>query len=175
MCKLFSFLFSLFLLGCDSSAPSFSTDLQQLDKLLSHAPKLVSDSLSRLDVSRMNKADQAYFYLLEASAKDKNYCKLSSDSTLRIAETYFTQTNDRYNLGRTQYYIAKYYFSTNHPTEAFVIFEKKLKNNILQSHPTDFHLLGLIYSQHGTIQGRQNNYQEASKLLYKNLSIFSAK
>ena len=71
MCKLFSFLFSLFLLGCDSSAPSFSTDLQQLDKLLSHAPKLVSDSLSRLDVSRMNKADQAYFYLLEASAKDK--------------------------------------------------------------------------------------------------------
>ena len=113
MCKLFPFWFSLFLLGCDSSAPSFSTDLQQLDKLLSHVPKLVSDSLSRLDVSRMNKADQAYFYLLEASAKDKNYCKLSSDSTLRIAETYFTQTNDRYNLGRTQYYIARPLHNTN--------------------------------------------------------------
>ncbi len=69
MCKLFPFLFSLFLLGCDSSAPSFSTDLQQLDKLLSHAPKLVSDSLSRLDVSRMNKADQGNMQLFFKNVK----------------------------------------------------------------------------------------------------------
>ncbi len=172
MCKLFPFLFSLFLLGCDSSAPSFSTDLQQLDKLLSHAPKLVSDSLSRLDVSRMNKADQAYFYLLEASAKDKNYCKLSSDSTLRIAETYFTQTNDRYNLGRTQYYIARHLHNTNTPEDSYIIL-KKAENNIQECQIKDNHLLGLIYSQLGVLQSRQNNYREAQKYYEKSLSAFT--
>lgn len=172
MCKLFLFLFSLFLLGCRTPRPSFSTDLQQLDKLLSHAPKLVADSLSHLDVSRMNKTDQAYFYLLEASAKDKNYRKLTGDSTLRIAEKYFTQTNDRYNLGRTQYYIAKYFFSANRPTDAFIIL-KEAENNVYQSHPTDFHLLGLIYSLHGAIHARQGNYQEAQYYYQKSFNAFA--
>lgn len=172
MCKLFPFLFPLLLLGCKTSAPSFSTNLQQLDKLLGHSPKSVADSLSHLDISRMNKADQAYFYLLEASAKDKNYRKLTSDSTLRIAEKYFTQTNDRYNLGRTQYYIAKYFFNANQPTDAFIIL-KEAENNIHQAQPTDFHLLGLIYSQHGAIHARQKNYQEAQFYYQKAFNAFT--
>ncbi len=172
MCKLFPFLFPLLLLGCKTSAPSFSTNLQQLDKLLGHSPKSVADSLSHLDISRMNKADQAYFYLLEASAKDKNYRKLTSDSTLRIAEKYFTQTNDRYNLGRTQYYIAKYFFNANQPTDAFIIL-KEAENNIHQAPPTDFHLLGLIYSQHGAIHARQGNYQEAQYYYQKSFNAFT--
>lgn len=171
MCKFCYFLFILLLLGCKTPSSSFSTNLQELDKLLSQHPKAVSDSLSRLEVSRMNKADRAYFYLLEASAKDKNYRKLDNDSTLRIAEKYFTQTGDSYNLGRTQYYIAKYFFNTNNPTDAFRIL-KAAEHNIHNSPTTDLHLLGLIYSQHGTLQGRQNNYQEAQDYYQKSFDIF---
>lgn len=171
MCKFCYFLFILLLLGCKTPSSSFSTNLQELDKLLSLHPKAVSDSLSRLEVSRMNKADRAYFYLLETSAKDKNYRKLDNDSTLRIAEKYFTQTGDSYNLGRTQYYIAKYFFNTNNPTDAFRIL-KAAEHNIHNSPTTDLHLLGLIYSQHGTLQGRQNNYQEAQNYYQKSFDIF---
>lgn len=172
MCKFCYFLFILLLLGCKTPSSSFSTNLQELDKLLSQHPKAVSDSLSRLEVSRMNKADRAYFYLLEASAKDKNYRKLDNDSTLRIAEKYFTQTGDSYNLGRTQYYIAKYFFNTNNPTDAFRIL-KAAEHNIHNSPTTDLHLLGLIYSLFGTIQGNQDNHIEAEKYYQKAIQNFS--
>ncbi|MDE6878553.1 MAG: tetratricopeptide repeat protein, partial [Odoribacter sp.] len=45
--------------------------------------------------------------------------------------------------------------------------------DILQSHPTDFHLLGLIYSQYGAIHARQGNYQEAQLYYQKSLNTFT--
>lgn len=172
MCKFWYFLCFLCFIGCELSVSHFSPDLKELDELLDTDPKLVLDSLSHLDISGFKKADQAYFYLLEASAKDKNYQKLSSDSTLRIAEKYFSNTHDYYNIGRTQYYIAKYLFSVNNPTDAFVVL-KEAENNINKNQPTDFHLLGLIYSQRGAIHARQGNYQEAQTYYEKSLISFT--
>lgn len=172
MCKFCYFLCFLHLTGCTPSESVISPALKGLDDILNHNPKRVSDSLNSFDISEFNIADQAYFYLLEAAAKDKNYQKLTGDSTLRIAEKYFSQVHDYYNLGRSQYYIAKYFSNINKPTNAFVIL-KRAENNINKQEPKDFYLLGLIYSQHGAIHARQGNYKEAQIYYQKSLNAFT--
>ncbi|WP_251621998.1 hypothetical protein [Odoribacter lunatus] len=171
MCKLHYFLTIFFLVSCHTEN-SLSPRLKELDSLLTQNPQQALDSLSHITPTELDKNDRAYFYLLEAAAKDKNYQKISDDSTLRIAEKYFSQKHDYHNTGRTQYYLAKYLLNTNDPAAAFISL-KNAEQNITKANPTDLYLLGLIYSLHGTIQGRQDNCQEAQNYYQKSYDIFS--
>lgn len=172
MCKSCSFLFFVFLIACHPDVTPLADKLQRFDRQLESAPSSILDSLNQIDASALDKGDRAYYYLLQASAKDKNYQKITTDSTLRLAESYFYHTKNYYNLGRTRYYIAKYLYSTQ-PEKAYILLKEAEVNMKENNHP-NYRLLGLIYSQLGAIQSRQYNYSEAQHYYQKSLSTFES-
>lgn len=172
MCKSCYFLFFVFLIACHPDVTPLADKLQRFDRQLESAPSSILDSLNQIDASALDKGDRAYYYLLQASAKDKNYQKITTDSTLRLAESYFYHTKNYYNLGRTRYYIAKYLYSTNNPKDAYIVF-KEAEYNIKESNEYNPHLLGLIYTQLGVIQGGQYNHTEAKIYYNKAIEKFS--
>lgn len=160
MSKPFLLLFFLIFISCTFSSSEISHKLRRLDKEIRKHPESILDSLSQINPEKLHKTEKAYYYLVEAHAKDKNYRKLSSDSTLRLAENYFSAAKDYYNLGRTQYYIAKFLYTANHPEEAYITL-KQAESHLQESKKGDPHVLGLIHYLLGLIQDRQNNPEEA--------------
>lgn len=171
MCKSCYFLFFVFLIACHPDVTPLADKLQRFDRQLESAPSSILDSLNQIDASALDKGDRAYYYLLQASAKDKNYQKITTDSTLRLAESYFYHTKNYYNLGRTRYYIAKYLYSTQ-PEKAYILL-KEAEVNMKENFNSYSRTLGLIYSLLGTIQGRQDNHKESEKYYLLAIENFS--
>lgn len=158
----FLILITLGVFACDTQLTPYMEQLTQWDKALENNPETIGDSLATLNVAKLNKAEKAYYYLLEAAVADKNLKQLKNDSTLLISERYYNSKKDYYALARTQYYLSKY------PKEPQNIYKllKKAESNFEKSSSTNYHILGLIYYRLGQIQHKQDNYSEA-KLYYK--------
>jgi len=134
---------------------------------------MVLDSLYQIDAGQLNKDQQAYFYLLKASATDKNLIYLENDSALNIAYEYYKNRKDYYNLARTQYYLGKYEQKREKDKDAYKLY-KQAESDLNNSNIHDPHLLGLIYFQLGVIQKKQCNYTDAEFFCQKSYENFLA-
>lgn len=166
----FSILIVLGVFACDTQLTPYMVKLTQWDKILEDNPQAIADSLTTLDVAKLSKAEKAYYYLLEAAMADKNLNQLENDSTLLIAEKYYSSKKDYYALARTQYYLSKY---QEDPQEIYELL-KTAEINFEKSSKEDYHILGLIYYWLGQIQYKQINLSEAELYYKKSNQIYSS-
>lgn len=168
------FIYLVALLGvvasCNFSNNQFTSQLEYLDSQLEQNPEMVWDSLKKMDSQKMSPSQQAYYYLLNASATDKNLVYLENDSTLRVALDYYEDQKDFYNLARCQYYLGKYLRLKGIVRDAFELL-KQAELNLSQDNKNS-HLYGLIYYQLALVQKTQNNQSEAKLLSEKSYNIF---
>lgn len=157
--------------SCSFNNNQHSSYLKQLDSQLDENPKMVLDSLKKLDPQKMDAKQQAYYYLLNASAKDKSYILLGNDSTLRVSLEHYRDHNDHYRLARCQYYLGRDAERKQQTTTAYELF-KQAETNFKLSKEKDTHLLGLIYYRLGRILKQQNNQFEAEKFTNESFKIF---
>lgn len=157
--------------SCSFNNNQYSSYLKQLDSQLDENPKMVMDSLKNLDPQKMDAKQQAYYYLLNASAKDKNYILLGNDSTLRVSLEHYRDHNDHYRLARCQYYLGRDAERKQQTRTAYELF-KQAEINFRISKEKDPHLLGLIYYHLGRIFKQQNNPSEAIIFMDKSFNIF---
>lgn len=157
--------------SCTFNNNQYSSYLKQLDSQLDENPKMVLDSLKKLDPQKMDAKQQAYYYLLNASAKDKNYILLGNDSTLRVSLEHYRDHNDHYRLARCQYYLGRDAERKQQTTTAYELF-KQAETNFKLSKEKDTHLLGLISYHLGLILKQQNNHDEALGFINKSYKIF---
>lgn len=165
----FLILITLGVFACDTQLTPYMEQLTQWDKALENNPETIGDSLATLNVAKLNKAEKAYYYLLEAAVADKNLKQLKNDSTLLISERYYNSKKDYYALARTQYYLSKY---QKEPQKIYELL-KTAEINFEKSPKDDYHILGLIYYWLGQIQYRQDNTSEAELYYKKSNQIYS--
>lgn len=165
----FLILITLGVFACDTQLTPYMEQLTQWDKALENNPETIGDSLATLNVAKLNKAEKAYYYLLEAAVADKNLKQLKNDSTLLIFERYYNSKKDYYALARTQYYLSKY---QKEPQKIYELL-KTAEINFEKSPKDDYHILGLIYYWLGQIQYRQYNTSEAELYYKKSNQIYS--
>ena len=165
----FLILITLGVFACDTQLTPYMEQLTQWDKALENNPESIGDSLATLNVAKLNKAEKAYYYLLEAAVADKNLKQLKNDSTLLISERYYNSKKDYYALARTQYYLSKY---QKEPQKIYELL-KTAEINFEKSPKDDYHILGLIYYWLGQIQYRQYNTSEAELYYKKSNQIYS--
>lgn len=159
--------------SCSFFNNQYTNELKNLDAQLEDHPERVWDSLKKMDTEKFNESQLAYYYLLNASATDKNLVYLENDSTLSIAlEYYRDKKNDLYNLARAQYYMGKYEQKRERYREAYEHY-KQAETNFKESGETNPHLLGLIYFQLSSIQKQQWNLVEAEAFCQKSYNIFT--
>lgn len=160
--------------SCTFNNNQYSSYLKQLDSQLDENPKMVLDSLKKLDPQKMDAKQQAYYYLLNASAIDKNYMYLDNDSTLRISLEHYRDHNDYYKLAKCQYFLGKYAGKKQQTKTAYELF-KQAEINFKNSKEKDPYLLGLIYYHLGRILKQQNNQEEAVNFVDKSYKILMSK
>lgn len=165
----FLILITLGVFACDTQLTPYMEQLTQWDKALENNPETIGDSLATLNVAKLNKAEKAYYYLLEAAVADKNLKQLKNDSTLLISERYYNSKKDYYALARTQYYLSKY---QKEPQKIYELL-KTAEINFEKSPKDDYHILGSIYYWLGQIQYRQYNTSEAELYYKKSNQIYS--
>lgn len=165
----FLILITLGVFACDTQLTPYMEQLTQWDKALENNPETIGDSLATLNVAKLNKAEKAYYYLLEAAVADKNLKQLKNDSTLLISERYYNSKKDYYALARTQYYLSKY---QKEPQKIYELL-KTAEINFEKSPKDDYHILGLIYYWLSQIQYRQYNTSEAELYYKKSNQIYS--
>lgn len=172
MYKYLLFIINLSLLiSCQTSRNDYAAQLSQLDEIMEQEPKYVLDSLNRIKITHLPKAEKAYYFLLHAAAHDKNLIYSAEDSTLSFSRKYYESTSDHYNLARTLYYLSKLSQRQNKKEIAYDLLkqaELHLKKDT-QTHP---HLEGLIYYQLARLQNKQSNLPEAELYLEKALQNF---
>lgn len=166
-----SFLIIL-ILSCDAKHPKQMKQLEAWDILIEKQPKSILDSLKTIQSQELNRGERAYFYLLETAAKNKLSANIDNDSTLILAEEYFTSQQDYYNTSRCLYYRAQYLNSENEPERAFQLL-KQAEGCFEKSNSEDQWFIGMVYYWAGQIQSRQNNLPEAQAHYQKAIKIFS--
>lgn len=161
MCKFISlFLLMGMVSSCHFSAQKYDDIFKSLDTQLEQQPEMVLDSLKKIDPQQLSKRQKAYYYLLKASAKDKNLIPLENDSVLCVSYDYYKSKDDLYNMARCEYYLGKYQQKRKKVRKAYDFF-KQAEQNAQQSSKKDLHFLGLIYYQLGLIQKQQSNVTES--------------
>lgn len=165
----FSILIVLGVFACDTQLTPYMAKLTQWDKTLEDNPQAIADSLTTLDVAKLNKAEKAYYYLLEAVVANKKLELLENDSTLLVAEKYYKNRKDYYALARTQYYLSKY---KEDPQEIYELL-KTAEINFEKSSKENYYILGLIYYWLGQIQYKQMNLSEAELYYKKSIDIYT--
>lgn len=158
--------------SCHIGNNQYTRILSDLDSQLEQNPELVWDSLKAIDPKVLNTSQQAYYYLLNASAMDKNLIWLENDSTLRVALDFYENKGNLYFLARCQYYLGKYAQKRQQTKEAFEYF-KAAETNFNQSRSDHIHLLGLIHYRLSYLQKQQKNLKEAEDYARKSLKIFT--
>lgn len=161
----------LVFISCRTGRDDYAQQLHYLDEALEQQPEYALDSLKNIRVSRLPKAEKAYYFLLYAAANDKNLIYVPRDSTLLFSRKYYESTSDHYNLARTLYYLSKQYQLQNKKEIAYDLLkqaELSLKKDA-ELHP---HLEGLIHYQLARLQNRQSNLPEAEHYLEKALENF---
>lgn len=164
-------LYSLLFIACQTAQNNYTSQLQKLDEVLEQQSGYVLDSLKKIKINRLQKAEKAYYFLLCAAASDKNLIYNTQDSALLFSKKYYENTLDYYNSARTLYYLSKlsqYQNKTEVAYEQLKQAELKLKQSS-QSYP---HLEGLIYYQLARLQNTLNNLPEAENYSEKALQNF---
>lgn len=111
-------LLSIFLIACTQQQPLHPT-LIQADSLM----HIHSDSalwlLEQMDTKDLHgQANHAYYALLLAQAKDKNYIWAEDDSLIRVAARYYDSTGDVAMRARVHYLWGSYYRDMNNCGQA---------------------------------------------------------
>lgn len=172
MCKFISlFILMGIVSSCYFCGKNYDSILKNLDAQLERKPEMVLDSLNKMNPEQLSNSQKAYYHLLKASAKDKNFVYLENDSTLRISYDYYQGKKDLYNMARCEYYLGKYQQKRKRIKNAYNLF-KQAEQNAQESPKEDLHLLGLIFYQLGVIQKQQSNIAESISFILKSYQIF---
>lgn len=172
MCKFISlFILMGIVSSCYFCGKNYDSILKNLDAQLERKPEMVLDSLNKMNPEQLSNSQKAYYHLLKASAKDKNFVYLENDSTLRISYDYYQGKKDLYNMARCEYYLGKYQQKRKRIKNAYNLF-KQAEQNAQESPKEDLHLLGLIFYQLGVMQQQQNNIFESKVFFEKAYANF---
>ncbi len=172
MYKFLLLIFNLFLfISCQTTRNDYASQLLELDEAMERQPEYVLDSLDKINVAHLQKAEKAYYFLLHAAANDKNLIYTSQDSTLLFSKKYYESALDRYNLARTLYYLSKLFQRQNKKEVAYDLLKQAELNLKKDAQPSP-HLEGLIYYQLARLQNNQSNLPEAEHYLEKALQNF---
>lgn len=171
MCKILKFIIGAFSLIACQTGNDYSAQLKKLDNLLDQETEYVLDSLQKIDISRLNEKEKAYYYLLQVCATDKKLIYHAQDSMLQIAKQYYQGTEDYYNLARVQYYLAKYTVKQGKQEAAYDLF-KQAEMTISQDRNKYVHLEGLIYYQLARLQYQRVNFQNSIEYCNKSFDKF---
>ncbi|MDL2251859.1 tetratricopeptide repeat protein [Odoribacter sp. OttesenSCG-928-J03] len=169
----FNIVVLLLFVACTNKAGVYSNKLAEWDSLLEKNPQEAQAHINAIDPGQLNESETAYYYLLQAIAIIKNHQTIESDSTLKIANEYFNDQHDYYNLSRTQYYQSCYLSSTKNTQEAFEIL-KQAEAHFKESEVNDPKTIGLIYYQIANISRTQAIHKEAHHYFEKSLEAFKA-
>lgn len=164
-------IFIIGILLVTSCQSKYANQLKNLDDLLETEAAFVLDSLKKMNVSHLNRAEKAYYDLLWVSATDKNMISQPQDSILTEAEKYYTEKKDIYNQVRVKYYIAKYTISKDNKEVGFDLL-KQAELLLMDSKKKYFHLEALIHYQLARVQLQLANYNDAKSYGDKSLKNF---
>lgn len=172
MCKFLLLIISLLLfISCQTTRNDYAVQLRQLDEVIGQQPQYVLDSLKKIKINYLSKAEKAHYFLLYAVANDKNLIYPSKDSTLLFSKKYYESNSNHYNLARTLYYLSKFSQRQNQKEIAYDLL-KQAEFNLKKADQPDPHIEGLIYYQLARLQNQQNNLPEAEYYSGKALQSF---
>lgn len=159
--------------SCTNHRTSYLERMSRWDELLQSAPLSVKDSLKTIGPWSLNKEEQAYYYLLEAAAADKNMEIPKNDSTLLAISKYYSSRKDYVKLAQIQLYLAKYQFLEEKNAEEAYKLLKQAENYLAKNKKEGEEILALVYYWLGQIQHKQNNLEEAEKYYKKSINLYS--
>lgn len=136
------------------------TQLEILEQQINQNPQQVLAKLRQIDPEILCPSQKAYYYLLNASALDKNLKYLENDSTLQIALHFYQTHPDDYQLAKCHYYLGKYSFQKQHFQNAYDLF-RQAERYLQTGEKTDAHFRGLICYQLSKLLHYQGHSKEA--------------
>ncbi len=153
----------LSIVSCNSSKiqQSFKVRLNSLDSFLTVNPKVVLDSLNKIECKKLSPDNQAYFNLIMTIALDKTDYRFHDDSLISSALHWYENNTDINNYTRALAYDGIVRYSINiKDSLTFNRFKQAEKYyNEFKMH--DNHLIGLVYSYLGKLNKSEKNYKEA--------------
>lgn len=174
MCRFLLLIISLLsFISCQTNRNDYAGQLRELDEVIGQQPQYVLDSLKKIKINHLSKAEKAHYFLLYAVANDKNLIYPSKDSTLLFSRKYYENNSNHYNLARTLYYLSKFSQRQNQKEIAYDLL-KQAEFNLKKADQPDPHIEGLIYYQLARLQNQQNNLPEAEYYSGKALQSFLA-
>lgn len=169
MYKIIAFILGILLVT--SCQYKYMEQLKDLDNRLETQADFVLDSLKKINVSRLKKAEKVYYDLLWASAADKNMISQPQDSILTEADIYYTKKHDVYNQIRVKYYIAKHVISKGEKKSGYNLL-KQAELLLMDTDEKYPHLKALIHYQLAREQSQLLNYESAKYYGNKSLNNF---
>lgn len=149
-----------FLTSCHLINNHQLTQFEILEQQINQNPEQVLAKLRQIDPEILCPSQKAHYYLLNASALDKNLKYLENDSTLQIALHFYQAHPDDYQLARCHYYLGKYSLHKQHFQNAYDLFSQA-ERYLQTSEKTDVHFQGLICYQLSKLLHYQGHLKEA--------------
>lgn len=165
-------LFTLccFLMSCGEDK-EVSSRLSEAERLMNSMPDSSLLILQQIEPSgKLTDRQYALWCLLLTQAHDKNYIEHTSDSLIQIAVSYFEKENDILYIAKAYYYNAAVWHDLNDSSRAQHFYLKALE---ACKNSNDYALLGLIYSNLGSIYIYQNLLSTALDFEKKAITNFS--
>lgn len=168
---LFFMLFTLLLDSCRKDSHADNSVLLLADSLLQSHPGNALLLLEEMPAPQeMGKADRAWYALLLAQARYKNYVPLESDSLIQVAVDYYEGGEDKERLAKSYFYTGCVYRERENLAVAIDFYLKALRE---MSQKGDSLFLSMIYGNLGDCYGEQD-LNVAAIDAYKNAYAFCA-
>ncbi|MDL2299895.1 tetratricopeptide repeat protein, partial [Bacteroides sp. OttesenSCG-928-E20] len=155
--------FLLFIFSCYSCTSGKVTDpvLLSADSLMECCADSALALLEGIEYPQeMKRSERALYGLLLTKARDKCLVEHTSDSIMKLVVAYYQQHGNTYQKMESLYYLASVYRDLGDAPRALDYFGRAADASKDQ---TEYRLLGLIYSQMGTLFFYQNLHEEGVK------------
>ncbi|MDL2212621.1 tetratricopeptide repeat protein [Bacteroides sp. OttesenSCG-928-N06] len=152
--------FLLFIFSCYSCTSGKVTDpvLLRADSLMECCADSALALLEDMEYPQeMKRNERAFYGLLLTKARDKCLVEHTSDSIMKLVVAYYQQHGSTYQKMESLYYLASVYRDLGDAPRALDYFGRAADASKDQ---TEYRLLGLIYSQMGTLFFYQNLHEE---------------
>lgn len=154
---LYIFIFSC-LLGCGGSPDTYTTILNQAERLINEQPDSISILLSSIHFKDIReKKNKARFALLYSRTLDKNSIDIKDAPLMHFAVNYYAKNGTAIEKSTAYYYLARIYDNIDN-------LDKCIGNLILASEfvpDNSYHIKGLIYDLLASKYHEQHSYADA--------------
>lgn len=162
-CVLLPILSLAFFFASCGRGEHYPFTLLQADSLMYERPDSSLKLLEAFATDSLNvvsKSVRMYYTLLRTTADDRNYITHTSDSAMRIVVDYYQKHGPADKLARSYYILGRVYDDMHNYPTALEYYHKTIDTATpLKNH----RLLGLTYSQIGTLYVYQGLYEESAE------------